>query len=306
MEKITFGGQTLSRWKVGRSTFLASPEQGARLMNWSLTLGDGSIRDVIYWPENADFGNIAKVRGGNPILFPFAGRSFDDGEINFWRDAAGVRRPMPMHGFARQGSFELIRSDARGFAARFLPSAEARAAYPFAYDLTVTYRFDAVSLSCELALLNRGTEPMPWSPGYHLYFTLPWAEGTQRSDYLIRIPAGLRTRQSATGALLPQPAGPAEENLGNPELIDLEFRELRSAEVVFGEKGRPGDVVLRHGTADVPHPDATIITWSETETSPFYCVEPCMGPPNAPGTKVGLQWVKPGATGLFSASIAVK
>jgi D-hexose-6-phosphate mutarotase len=74
MEKIPYQGQTLTRWRVGNSTFLALPERGARLMNWNITLGDGSVRDVLYWPEHADFGNFAKVRGGNPILFPFNAR----------------------------------------------------------------------------------------------------------------------------------------------------------------------------------------------------------------------------------------
>ncbi|MEO6753506.1 MAG: hypothetical protein ABIP85_17145, partial [Chthoniobacteraceae bacterium] len=32
MEKIPFQGQTLTRWRVGNSTFLALPEKGARLM----------------------------------------------------------------------------------------------------------------------------------------------------------------------------------------------------------------------------------------------------------------------------------
>eukprot|EP01035_Chromulina_nebulosa_P060791 gene60791-83147_t len=142
MEKVSYQGHTLTRWRVGQSTFLALPEIGARLMNWNLTLGDGSVRDVLYWPEDADFGDFAKVRGGNPILFPFNARTFDRGDIHFWRAADGVRRPMPMHGLARQGTFKVTRLDARGFVAQFVPGEEARAAYPFDYDFTVTYRFD--------------------------------------------------------------------------------------------------------------------------------------------------------------------
>ena len=111
MEKVSYQGQTLTRWRVGNSTFLALPEKGARLMNWNITLGDGTVRDVLYWPENADFSDIAKVRGGNPILFPFNGRCFDQGEIFFWRAADGVRRPMPIHGIARQGVMSLGRGD---------------------------------------------------------------------------------------------------------------------------------------------------------------------------------------------------
>ena len=51
MEKIPYLGHTLTRWRVGQSTFLALPEKGARLMNWNIALADGSVRDVIYWPE---------------------------------------------------------------------------------------------------------------------------------------------------------------------------------------------------------------------------------------------------------------
>ena len=44
---------------------------GARLMNWNLRMADGSVRDVIHWPEGADYDKFPAVRGGNPILFPF-------------------------------------------------------------------------------------------------------------------------------------------------------------------------------------------------------------------------------------------
>ena len=68
MEKIPYLGQTLLQWKVGNSTFVALPELGARLMNWNLKLGDGSIRDVLYWPETTTLTDFDKVRGGNPCL----------------------------------------------------------------------------------------------------------------------------------------------------------------------------------------------------------------------------------------------
>jgi galactose mutarotase-like enzyme len=306
MEKVSYEGQTLTRWRVGQSTFLALPEIGARLMNWNLTLGDGSVRDVLYWPENADFGDFAKVRGGNPILFPFNARTFDRGDIHFWRAADGVRRPMPMHGIARQGTFKVTRLDARGFVAQFLPGEEARAAYPFDYDFTVTYRFDPLGLSCEFALTNFGTAPLPWSAGHHFYFTLPWNEGTTRADYAIRIPAAKRLRQDGTGGLIAGPHLNLEESIANKALLDSLHTNLRNNEVVFGEKGRPGDVVMHLGTAPVPHPDATFVTWTFNDESPFFCVEPWMGPPNAAEHKVGLHFVAPGETGKFAVSVAIR
>jgi galactose mutarotase-like enzyme len=306
MEQISYNGQTLTRWRVGNSTFLALPEHGARLINWNVTLGDGSVRDVIYWPENADFSNIAKVRGGNPILFPFAGRCFDEGEIFFWRGPDGVRRPMPMHGVARQGVFHVAHADARGFVATFVPGAEAQTAYPFKYEFAVTYRFEPFGFTCELALTNHGTEPLPWSPGHHFYFTVPWEEGTARSDYLIRIPAGKRLKQDSTGMLVPGPVLQQDEKLSNPDLVDTFHTQLRGNSAVFGQKGKAGDVVVRLGVQDVPPPDATFITWAPAPDTPYYCVEPWMGPANAPGTKVGLRLVPKGETDKFVVSIQVK
>jgi galactose mutarotase-like enzyme len=306
MEKISFRGHTLTRWRVGNSTFLALPEKGARLMNWHLTLGDGSVRDVVYWPEDADFADFAKVRGGNPILFPFNARVFDRGDIHFWRAADGVRRAMPMHGLARQGDFKLLRADARGFAAEFVPGDEARACYPYDYTFVVTYRFEALGLSCEFSLTNHGSAPLPWSAGHHFYFTLPWHEGTTRSDYLIRLPATKRLRQDATGGLVAGPALQTDETFANPALIDTFHLGLRSNEIVFGEKGRPGDVVMKVGAEKTPAPHTTVVTWTFSETVPYYCVEPWMGPPNAPEHRVGLHHVAPGETQSFVVDVSVR
>jgi galactose mutarotase-like enzyme len=81
---------------------------------------------------------------------------------------------------------------------------------------------------------------------------------------------------------------------------------LRSNEVIFGEKNRPGDVVVRIGTAKVPPPEATIVTWTMDESSPFYCVEPWMGPANAAEHKNGLHFVPPGQTQNFTVAVAIK
>lgn len=306
MEKVSYLGQTLSRWRVGKSTFLALPEKGARLMNWSLTLGDGSERDVLYWPELKSFDEFHRMRGGNPILFPFNARSFDQGDIHFWRAPDGVRRVMPMHGLARQGDFRVTHCDASGFTALFLPGEEARACYPYDYEFTVRYRFESFGLICELSLHNSGKMPLPWSAGHHFYFTLPWTEGLTRADYAIRIPASRRVRQDGKGLLIPGPTLKETESLANPELIDAIHLGLTQHTVVFGERGHAGDIHLRIGADKTPAADATIVTWTEREPAPFYCVEPWMGPPNSIENKVGLHFVEPGKTQVFSVAITVK
>lgn len=308
MEKVPYLGETLFKWHSGRSTFLAMPERGARLMNWHITLGDGSVRDIVYWPELGSLDGFQSVRGGNPLLFPFCGRTFDQGKIYQWRDPAGVSRPMPMHGIARQSSFKVTRLDARGFAAQLMPDAEARACYPYDYEFVVTYRFEPLGLACEMTLRNLGSTPIPWCAGHHFYFTLPWSEGTSRDDYLIRIPAAKTLRQDLEkdGRMLPGPVLKPDESLANPELINTFHTGLRSNKVVFGEKGRAGDIQVTLGSARVPPPDACFVTWTMDEQSPFYCVEPWMGTANPIENKLGLRWVAPGQTDSFTVEVTIK
>jgi galactose mutarotase-like enzyme len=305
MEKIPYFGQTLMRWRVGGSTFMALPELGARLMNWNIVLGDGSVRDVVHWPEISSLEGFAKVRGGNPILFPFAARTFDRGEVGFWRDARGVRRPMPVHGFARQGRFRTARADAGGFEAVLVPGEEALASYPFEYEFRVEYRFNPYGFTCTMTLENLGADPLPWSAGHHFYFTLPWSEGSRRGDYLIRIPAGLRMRQDASGQLVAGPKLLQDEPMDNPALVDTFHMALRRPEVTFGEKGHPGDVRIRIGSDEGVPEGAALVTWTQSDDSPFYCVEPWMGPANAPEHKTGLHVVAPGKSDAFTVSVSV-
>jgi galactose mutarotase-like enzyme len=305
MDRIPYLGHTLVRWKLGGSTFMAIPERGARLMNWNIAMADGSVRDVIHWPEIPSLADFPKVRGGNPILFPFCARSFDRGDAGFWKDARGTRRPMPMHGFARQGEFRVTSMDASGFEAALVPGDEARASYPFRYDFRVQYRFQALGLRCKLTLENLGEEPLPWSAGHHFYFRVPWSEGASRGDCLIRIDAQKRLRQDATGQLVAGPALAASEHLDNPALLDTFHAGLRSPLAVFGERGMPGDVTVRLGEDKAAPEGAVFVTWTQAADSPFYCVEPWMGPANAQGHGIGLHLVPPGARETFAVALSV-
>lgn len=305
MESVPYLGHTLSRWTVGASTFLVLPELGARLLNWNVALPDGTIRDVVYWPELSSLDEVARVRGGNPILFPFNARTFHQGAIHQWKDPEGQVRPMPMHGIARQGRFKVSHRHESGFTAVLEPDDAAREAYPFAYEFSVTYRFSATRLTCELSLENHDRQPIPWSAGHHFYFTVPWEEGLTRGDYGIRIPATRSVRQDPAGQLVPGPAFAAEEPMDRPELIDAIHLGLRQSAVVFGPRGTSGEVRVQLGAEPVPPPDAAVVTWSGAPDAPYFCVEPWMGPPNAAEHGVGLHWVQPRQTGTFSVAVEI-
>lgn len=303
MERIPYLGQTILRWQVGTSCFLALPEKGARLMNWNATLGDGSVRDLIHWPEITSLDDFAKIRGGNPILFPFAGRSYDKGVEGFWRTADGERRPMPMHGYARQGDFRITRLDEGGFSALFVPDAAAKAAYPFDYEFIVSYRFEPNGLYVELELTNHGTTPIPWSAGHHFYFTMPWTSGLARKDYLIEVPATRTLRRNESGQLVAGPNLQSREPLDNPALLDTIFTGVRGHQFQVVERASGARLRFRTGFSNTTSQDAAVVTWTQDEKSPFYCIEPWMGPPNSPETKLGLHHVGGGQTQKFLVEI---
>lgn len=303
MERIPYLGQTIYKWQVGASSFLASPEMGARLMNWSVTLGDGTVRDIIYWPELDKMDNIASVRGGNPILFPFSGRSYDHGEIHHWRSDDGISRPIPMHGLARQGKFRTTRLDEGGFSAQFVPDEAAKAAYPYDYEFVVSYRFDPLSLFVELQLTNLGKTPMPWSAGHHFYFTLPWSTGRSRRDYVLETSATKYLRRDDKGALIEGPRVTSRETLANNDLVDLIHTGLKRDVFAVTEISSGDRLLFRSGMGHSSARDLAVVTWTPDEKAPFYCVEPWMGPPNAPETKVGLHSVAPGQTQKFHVEI---
>lgn len=304
MEEIDYLGEKVIRWQRGASAFLACPRRGARLMNWNLRYPDGSVRDVIYWPDHLEnLDEIASVRGGNPILFPFCGRCFDQGEIFFWMTPEGERRPMPIHGFASGSEFELQYLNNNGFSAKLLPLKENQAAYPYRYEFTVSYRFEELALYAEIRLKNLDTKPIPWSAGHHFYFTLPSRDDAARADYQLYVPAKEAYRHAADGSLLPVTDFPQEDRFDSAGLRDRIHTRLKSNAVYFGPTDGGERIKIQIGNEEKPADGTTIVTWTESDTSPFYCVEPWMGPPNSPAHKLGLNFVEPGRSQSFLTEI---
>ncbi len=303
LETIDYCGEKIKKWRIGAATYLAWPERGARLMNWNLILGDGNVRDIIYWPEIESLENPAKIRGGNPILFPFSGRCFSKEKENFWTDPDGKEREMPRHGFAKDGKFEIIDIEENGFTAQLIPTAADKEVYPYDFEFQVIYRFQELSFSVEFRLINLGDKIIPWSAGHHFYFQLPWHENTTRENYQITIPAKKAYYHAPDGRLQRVKNFDTVENFANTKIIDRIHSELKENTVRFGPKSGEEDIEISVGTNPVPPKHATIVTWTEKSSSPFYCVEPWMSPPNSPAHKNGLNFVDPKKTGVFSVEV---
>ena len=306
LTKENLQGRELFKWKLGPSTFRMIPRQGARLLDWMLRMSGNQTRSVIHWPEEADLDEPNKIRGGNPILFPFSARSFHKGKYQNWKSPQGDILPMPKHGFARDGDFEIQTEDASSICLKLIPGETAAQAYPFDYEFLVKYQFSMLSMEVEFLLSNLGEEKIPWSAGHHFYFTLPWHDGFRRNHYRALLPGCKAVYQAADGSLVAADFKGGEVSMDDPELVDRIHFRLKQNKVKFGLKNGEEDVTVIVSDAARPLPGATVVTWTESEDSPFYCVEPWMGPPNSPEHKKGLHWVEPGETDRFKVKVTLE
>ncbi|AWT60799.1 MAG: Protein LacX, plasmid [Candidatus Moanabacter tarae] len=304
METVEYHGHTIRKWTIGSSTYVAWPERGARLMDWHLRLEDGSTRDIVYWPETHDLTKFGEIRGGNPILFPFCGRTFANGKIGFW-EFEGVRRPMPMHGFVREGTFAIDEIDEGGFTANFIPAETDQSAYDFKYQFSVKYRFRELSLQVDLFLSNLDSKTIPWSAGHHFYFRLPWHTDLGRSDYRIEIPARSAYYHASDGHLEPIKKFSTDITFADPQAQDRIHSHLMRNPVRFGPLKGEENISMYVGANPVPDKDATIVTWTESPDAPFFCVEPWMGPPNSPEHRSGFRLVPAGMTDSFTVEVSL-
>lgn len=306
MDTIIQNGITLHRWHRGDSTFVVRPELGARLMSWTLKRSKGHDRSIIYWPEDADFNEFYRVRGGNPILFPFSARSFYQGKRGYWPDADGTVRPMPMHGFARSGTFDLVETDDHSFTAELQPTKDDHEAYPYEYRFRVRYVFEERSLQVSMTLENLDKQPILWSAGHHFYFTLPWKANTSREDYHFDIPGTSCYTHSSDGSLSPVKPFNSKDSFGNPENNDRIFTQLSGdcarVDLVNSDEKIRVRILQDTNTAS---PENAFVIWSESADSPFYCVEPWMGPPNSAEHGKGLHTVAPGEHSCFTVEVSL-
>ena len=310
METFEQEGVQLHRWRSGPSTFVARPELGARLMSWDLQQAAGKTRSVIYWPENDGFANFPKTRGGNPILFPFAARTYDKGTLGQWRDQHGAVRPMPQHGFTRDGEFRIQSGDESGFTAELISNEDSRVAYPFDYTFSVRYEFSAVAFRVYFTLKNHGEQPILWSAGHHFYFALPWHPDLSRDNYQFSIPAKKCYRHAADGSLQAEKKGWEQEtSFGNPANSDRIYTKLTGRQATFGPAGGEESIGIRilddETCAATSSAWNAFVVWTESDNSPFYCVEPWMGPPNSPEHGKGLHAVAAGDAATFGVEVAL-
>ena len=279
-EKITL--------RNGRATAELAPSAGGRLMRWSI-----GGRPVLHWPEAADWSAPAKIRGGNPLLFPFIARTFLDGKTGLWRGPDGVVRPAPMHGLLRAAAFraELVEPARVRMSVGW--DAGMEESFPFPFVFSVDYALEGDALAVAFRVENTGRAAMPFSVGNHFYFAVPAAE---RAEWRLDCPCRRFARQAADGRIVSAAPPVAAGSLADPVLVDLlHVGPVREGVVLrHAGDGRRVGFALSDDAGGVAA-WTVLTTWTEAPSSDFYCVEPWTAMPDAVHNGQGLRWLRPGA-----------
>jgi galactose mutarotase-like enzyme len=208
-----------------------------------------------------------------PNLFPIVGALDQDRLI-----VDGVAYPMKKHGFLRHSVCDLVAASPTECAFRLTDSAETRAQYPFAFDLTIRYRLRGDRITGEFALHNPGDRPLPASLGAHPAFQWPLG-GAERAAHrvLFAEPEPSPIRRVTVDGLIAADTLPSPVEIRTLALQDhlfdddaLIFDHLTSRALVYGAPGGPG-IALTFG--DFPW----FGIWSKPNGARFVCLEPWQG-----------------------------
>ena len=97
-----------------------------------------------------------------------------------------------------------------------------------------------------------------------------------------------------------------DRSFGNPDNNDRIYTKLNGNQATFGPKSGEEKIGIRLlDSSDTFSAWNAFVVWTEAPDSPFYCVEPWMGPPNAPEHGNGLHAVSAGTSATFGVEVAL-
>jgi len=271
----------LYEFNVGKSRYLMNAQEGALLMKWSVKNDDGSIREVIHWPEGAVRGTIDTVYGGAPIFFPFSGMSHSGNKPNFWNSSTGEELPMRKFGFSDNGKYEVVSVSPTEITLKFIECEYSKKAYPFKYEFYVNYKFTPTSYKVSMKLKNKDSIAIPWGAGHHPFVAMPWNKGEKHADYYIDFDCASAYYVNNNGGYL-IPTNFENKRCDNHQMAARIHADLQSPIVNIRSKSGKGDLqmIINNGKIE---PTFVLVTFGRVDKTPFWAVEPWMVTPFSAG-----------------------
>lgn len=239
------------------------PERGGLITGWRCAGAELLYLDLERFRDPA-----LSVRGGIPVLFPICGGL-----------PAGTL-PLPQHGFARDQPWQLAPlGDGQGICLTLEDSDASRAVYPHAFCLELSARLQPRALQLTIRVVNRGTEPLPFSLGLHPYIAVSSLQAV--------------TLEGLPEQLVDQAAAMA------PCSREQVLERLAGGVDVLGEASGPVALVDRGlGRRLVLRPSAPldlVVAWTDPPRA-MLCLEPWTAPRQALLSGERLLWLPGGET----------
>ena len=254
--------------------------------------------------------------GKGPFLWPATGRNFPpdlekrrrEGEV--FNDGAyehgGVRRTMPIHGFARDLPWTVEETSVAAESARALltltDNQETRELYPFGFECAVEYVVSGGTLDLRYVIraAAENSEPMFFSLGNHITFVAPLLEGSDPNEMVLASPATVELLKTDYGIPTGQtrPAAFADGmRLGEyPPLVPTSLSGYPEDADPYIEYRDPAGLTIRmsHHADWIPEQPVILFNlWGDVGNG-FFSPEPWVGLQNSLVQRQGLVLLEPG------------
>ena len=257
---------------VAESEIDVVPERGGIILAWRI-----GGKDIFYLDKERFTNPELSIRGGNPILFPICGNLPD----NVYRHN-NKEYALKQHGFARNLPWEVAEEETKGDRAAITlalySNDETLAAFPFEFQVSFTYQLAGNSIEIIQRYTNTGSEPMPFSTGFHPYFY-----ASDKAQLQFQIPSSEywdqknHTTHSFTGSF--------DFELDE---IDVAFGDLTAQSASVIDPSRQLELIVEYDDAY-----SYLVFWT-LKGKDYYCLEPWSAPRNALNSGKNLMVLAPG------------
>ena len=258
------------------------PERGALVTRFRV-----GNDELLYLDDSTLLDRTKNVRGGIPVLFPFAGKLPGDRY-----EANGRAYTMGQHGFARKSAWIVVDHGAdkdRSFVTCELRSTDTTlAVFPWAFSIRIVCALEGTELRITTEIQNLSETRMPHALGFHPYFRVLDAE---KDRVGVRTDAK-RAFDNTTG----QPALVKKIDFTVPEL-DLHLLDHSSSGTIV-RRGQLRSLGLSWSDGFT-----CLVLWTLAGKD-FVCVEPWAAQGGALATGDRLPWIEPGQTASLSFGIS--
>jgi galactose mutarotase-like enzyme len=206
---------------------------------------------------------------------------------------------LPIHGFAMRLPWEVVaaaRPDALRL--RLGDSVQTRAAYPFPFELDLSFAVSADGFSVRLTVTNTGPEPMPYYAGFHPFFlTPPPGAGKEQTRFEAHPQMRHFYNDAKTEVVGSAPPPSFPRSIADPDVNELLL-----------DVGPRGDSRLAAPDGfEIRQTASGLFRYRQFFTlpdEPFFCDEPWMAPPGSLNRAGAARLLPPGQSEAAELRIA--